>query len=214
MTDSSNLPDAPRARRFSPFGAAQPGGASRETVLGMDNLERGLSYFAAFIALVSAAFILPKFLSGKTTYLTQTAKPSSQHTCAKGFTLVAKLCEKSVAQTHSYWAFLLFASAAMGLLIVFAAWRRNRPLVIVLTLLLGTASGSAGFLFLALGGWLLIRAFRLNRYGTSSMKAANQMARERARTRTPRAKRGAVSEVSSPTPAPSKRYTPKKRPRR
>lgn len=218
MSDNNELPAVSRRPRFSVFGQPQPGGASREQVMGVDKLERGLSFFAALIALISAAFIFPNYISGKTTYLIQQVKPNAQEICAKGYTLLhsGKIneCQKHVAQTHSYWTFLFFASAVMGLLILFAAWRRSRPLLIVLSLLLGAASGTAGFLFLGLGAWLLIRAFRLNRYGTSSMKEANKIARERVRTRTPRAKRGVEAESAKPTPEPSKRYTPKKRPRR
>jgi hypothetical protein len=93
--------------------------------------------------------------------------------------------------------------------------------------MLGLASGivgSAGIAFLALGAWLAVRAFRLNKYGDPTFRGSNIKARERAQERratrgtrasTPRAKRGKTSSTPvSRTPAPSKRYTPKKTNRR
>ena len=98
---------------------------------------------------------------------------------------------------------------------------RKRPGVIVGSFLLGLATGTAGIFFLALGAWLSVRAFRLQKYGDPPFRGSNIKARERAQER--RANRGVrtkasksttTASTSRTTPAPSKRYTPKKTNRR
>ncbi len=175
-------------------------------VLGLDPLERNLGFFAAFIGLVAAGLALPPYLTGKATKLTQTQKPNAQHLCAKGYHLVASLCEKTLFQTHSYWTFEFYGLLGMAALLLFAAFRRNRAMLIVISIIFGLIAGAAGFLFLALGAWLLIRAFRLQRNGTTQRPT-----RDRAKGRAAVAGREAPIRA---TPEPSKRYTPKRQKRR
>ena len=82
-------------------------------------------------------------------------------------------------------------------------------------------TGTGGILFMFLGGWLAIRAFRLQKYGDPTFSGSNIKARERAqerrrnrgvRTKSPTT--GSASGTARATPAPSKRYTPKKTNRR
>ena len=183
--------------------------------MGLDRIEWGISVFASAIALLSTLFFIPRLLKNST--ITVTAKPSATKTCATGYHLVASLCEKSTLVHPSYWwpQFLEILIVGVGLL-VFTLWRK-RAGVIVTSLLLGLASGTAGLLFLALGGWLSLRAFRLQRYGDATFAGSNRMAREQAKARNAERKaaprsRGRKAEPSSAgpkTPAPSKRYTPK-----
>jgi hypothetical protein len=187
---------------------SQPGTAvSRTQVLGLDSLERNLGFFAAFIGFVAAGLALPPYISGRATKLTQTAKPSVHHLCSKGYHLVVSLCERVVLQTHSYWTFEFYGLLGMASLLLFAAFRKNRAMLIVIALIFGLIAGAAGFLFLALAAWLLIRAFRLQRSGTTQRPS-------RTRSKSLPGTADANPQVDRAAPAPSKRYTPKRSNRR
>jgi hypothetical protein len=100
-------------------------------------------------------------------------------------------------------------------------WKRKRTFVSFALFLIGFAFtlfiGLIGFLFILVGGWLMLRAWRINRYGTTDAKAIRQEAATR-----PRGKAGATSNSKTATrgkatsqpdarkpPTASKRYTPK-----
>jgi hypothetical protein len=105
-----------------------------------------------------------------------------------------------------------------------ALWKRKRTLVAFDLFLVGFAFtlfvGLVGFAFLVLGGWLMLRAWRLNRYGTTNSKAIAREAaarRPRGRDRKEAAKsssKTASSPGSRKPPTASKRYTPKAPPRK
>jgi hypothetical protein len=106
-------------------------------------------------------------------------------------------------------------------------WKRKRTFVAFDLLLIGFAFtlfiGLIGFVFILLGGWLMLRAWRINRYGTTDAKAIRQEVSSRPRGR---AKASTSKESSSTTkskaspsgarkpPTASKRYTPKSPPRK
>ena len=109
------------------------------------------------------------------------------------------------------------ALAIIGLFILFFAFRRKRSGVIVSCLLLGLYIGalSNGLLFVFVGGWLIIRAQRLSKYGDASFSGSSRRAKEISKAR----KEGRVAPAAGaptlkPTPEASKRYTPKQRKRR
>ncbi len=99
-----------------------------------------------------------------------------------------------------------------------ALWKRKRTLVAFDLFLVGFAFtlfvGLIGFAFIALGGWLMLRAWRLNKYGTTNSRA---IAREAAARPRGRARKEAAKSSSKTTTSPgarkpptaSKRYTPK-----
>jgi hypothetical protein len=99
-----------------------------------------------------------------------------------------------------------------------ALWKRKRTLVAFALFLVGFAFtifiGLAGFAFILLGGWLMLRAWRLNKYGTTNSKmiAKEAAARPRGRQRK-EAARTTTKAASNPNarkpPTASKRYTPK-----
>jgi hypothetical protein len=99
-----------------------------------------------------------------------------------------------------------------------ALWKRKRTLVAFDLFLVGFAFtlfvGLIGFAFILLGGWLMLRAWRLNKYGTTNSKAIAREAatRPRGRARKEAAKtssKTATSPGSRKPPTASKRYTPK-----
>jgi hypothetical protein len=99
-----------------------------------------------------------------------------------------------------------------------ALWKRKRTLVAFALFLVGFAFtvfiGLAGFAFILLGGWLMLRAWRLNKYGTTNSKliAREAAAQPRGRQRK-EAARSTAKTASGPNarrpPSASKRYTPK-----
>jgi hypothetical protein len=104
-----------------------------------------------------------------------------------------------------------------------ALWKRKRTLVAFDFFLVGFAFtlfiGLIGFAFILLGGWLMLRAWRLNKYGTTNAKAIAQEARTRPRGRDRKAAASTGTKTSSPSgarkaPTASKRYTPKAPPRK
>jgi hypothetical protein len=116
-----------------------------------------------------------------------------------------------------------------GLILVLCAigfvslWKGKRTLVTFVFFLIGFAFtiflGLIGFAFILLGGWLMLRAWRINKYGTTNTKAIAKeaAARPRGRDRKDTA-RSTSKATSSPDvrrpPSASKRYTPKAPPRK
>jgi len=194
---------------------ATPAPTSRARVMGLDAIEQRASYGAAVVALLLAAVFIPRLL--KNTWITSTAKVGKNNVCPTSYTLVKNVCSKQLLTHPSYWLPQFLVFVIVGLLLGLFAWRRQRPVVIVASFLLGLATGVAGILFLALGTWLGIRAFRLNKYGDPTFKGSNVRAREKAQARREgRSTKSTSTKATSTvrTPAPSKRYTPKKSNRR
>ena len=99
-----------------------------------------------------------------------------------------------------------------------ALWKRKRTLVAFSLFLLGFAFtvfiGLAGFIFILLGGWLMLRAWRINKYGTTNSKVIASEAATRPRGRQRKETARSTSKAASTPgarkpPTASKRYTPK-----
>lgn len=97
-------------------------------------------------------------------------------------------------------------------------WKRRRTFVSFDLFLIGFAFtlfiGLIGFVFILVGGWLMLRAWRINRYGTTDAKAIRQEVATRPRGKAASAQKGtAKAKASEPgvrkPPTASKRYTPK-----
>jgi hypothetical protein len=118
-------------------------------------------------------------------------------------------------------AILLFC--LIGFLTV---WKRKRTFLTFDLFLIGFGFtlfvGLVGFVFILLGGWLMLRAWRLNRYGTTNSKlvAREAAAQPRGRKSRQAAKTTATKGTGTTTsaerkpPTASKRYTPKSPPRK
>ena len=114
---------------------------------------------------------------------------------------------------------MTFLVLSIGLLIFIRL--KKRAALIVIGFILGFAGGNVtvGIVPVAYAAWLLLRAFRLNRYGDPSFAGSSRMAKEQAKAR----REGRVIETTTTSeviagprtpPPPSKRYTPKKKPRK
>jgi hypothetical protein len=98
-------------------------------------------------------------------------------------------------------------------------WKRKKTLVAFTLFLLGFAFtlfiGLVGFVFILLGGWLMLRSWRINKYGTTNSKmiakeAANRPRGKAARAAAPKSTGKTPSQPGArKPPTPSKRYTPK-----
>lgn len=193
----------------------------REVIFGIDQTERRLSFALAGLGGLLAIALFSFTLFGHE-YTTKTAKQKAGGGCLTGYHLPAHeiLCTKSVLANLDGLsievAFIAFFVAALG----FFAWRRQRVGVIFTSLFLGVAllSEYVGLLFLFLGGWVALRAWRLHKYGEASMAGVAGVAKERAVAR----REGRAPKEPAPPPKPkepagprapakaSKRYTPKK----
>ena len=102
-----------------------------------------------------------------------------------------------------------------------ALWKRKRTFLAFDLFLIGfglTLFNYLGFAFIFLGGWLMLRAWRINRYGTTNAKLITQQAKEQPRGRD-RKQTSGTSKMPPRSgerkpPAASKRYTPKSAPRK
>jgi hypothetical protein len=103
-------------------------------------------------------------------------------------------------------------------MMVYFVWKKRRSPVSFFALFLGLAFSSSGFSSAALpylffGGWLVLRAWRLNKYGDATFAGVNKIAKERALAK----REGRLVEGPKTANAPAatrrppeanKRYTP------
>jgi hypothetical protein len=196
--------------------------------MGIDATERKISFIGGGLALVLAAIFVPHLLHDTT--VIDTVKRTTLHHCPTGYKLVSAGCQRPRIAHPSAYVLQFLLIIAFGAAMVLFAKRSKRSGVAVCSLFLGLALGTFGLPFLFLGGWLIIRAFRLQKYGDATFAGSNRRAREKATERragrtTPArssakgasrsATRGSSKSAVKPSgPAPSKRYTPKKKPRK
>ncbi|HEY3844806.1 MAG TPA: hypothetical protein VGL48_16270 [Acidimicrobiales bacterium] len=134
---------------------------------------------------------------------------SASHTTGKA----ANKTISSISVTNQ--ALLLGGVVLLFCLLGFIALRRRRRTLLVFTFfIIGFAYTLVfpplGFALILLGGWLMLRAYRIQKYGTANAK----MAAREAATRPPRRERKAAAAAPpKPTgykaPTSNKRYTPK-----
>jgi len=201
--------------------------APRALVLGMDDTERKISLLAVVIAMLIS--LVPAYEWINKSALITTQKVVKGKACPATFHLKGQFCEHVLKNAQSHWAIQFLFGFIIALIILFFALRRKRAAVACFALFLGIGLGVSGFVFVFFGGWLIVRAFRLQRYGDATWSGSNKVAREMAKAKregrdpTPKSTSKSTSTSASkpaPTPgpaappAPSKRYTPKQKPRK
>lgn len=223
------MPDNPDSRRTSrPLdGRRRISAAPREVVLGLDRLERRISLAGAGLGLALALVTLAQWIGNVANVTTHA--PSKSDTCPKGYHhhATAKLCELITHSSNGQWEIRFAFIFVVALFLLFFALRRKRAGVVCFSVFLGLGLGvGTGLAFVFLGLWLLFRAYRLQKYGDASFAASTRVAKERGREKRSRRSTTRDSSRDSPSssnqnhsaaPAPpeaSKRYTPKKTPRR
>lgn len=180
----------------------------------VDPTERRYGLVAAVLSLVVGLFITFSVQLG--VYPDTTKPVGTPKACPYGY--VDQAAGKAFdcvlnTQTPVDWtrfAFLMVLTVA----IVFSVYARRRSILAATTLLAGMAYGLLGLPFIALGGWLLVRAWRVQRFGTLNAREAADVARQRRGQRGERRRRGGdgVEDLARPRPpaSASKRYTPPK----
>lgn len=191
-------------------------------MLGLDNLERGISLFGACIAFVLALVTGIEWDRNLPTITT--IKHVKGTSCPQAYAkLVNTLCEHIVHTTRSEWEVKFFFIFLVALCILYFTLRRKRAGVACFAIFLGLGLGlGSGLVFFFLGAWLIVRAYRLQKYGVPSLLGSNRVAKEMgvAKREGRAAKRSSTSDSSDSStksivaPSASKRYTPKKSPRR
>jgi hypothetical protein len=197
--------------------------APREVVLGLDRLEWGISLFAAGVALVLAIFTAIEWV--RNAPITKEAKPSSTNACPSGYHLVhaLKTCEEITKSVRDQWGIQFLFIVIVGTCLLITVLKRKRAGVACFAIFLGFYLGilSAGAIFFFLGAWLILRAYRLQKYGDPTFFGSNRIAKEMGQARrsgksySPAPSTAAESPAKPAGPPPaSKRYTPKKQQRR
>jgi hypothetical protein len=186
----------------------------------MDRIERNVSLFGVGIAMIVSLVSLVAWIKKSPVITTQ--KYVKGKVCPAAFPKhVGEFCEHVLHASDSYWATRFLFIFVVALLLLFFTLRRKRAGVACFSVFLGIGLGIAGVVFVFMGAWLIVRAFRLQRYGEASWSGSNRAAKEMAQARkegrdpTPKS-----SSTSPATPGPtapptaSKRYTPKQKPRK
>ena len=181
-----------------------------ERVRTIDDTERKFVWgLVSFGVVLSFLFIFVH----QTGYYTR--PPRANGSCPDGWDLVKKTCQQAYTMTFQQYLPQFLAVLLGAVVLAVAAWRRHRVLASFTSLMMGFMLSTVGLPYLMLGGWLILRAWRLTRYGVPGFVAANQAARQQAiERRGQRGARGGASSVSSGDsrrpPSANKRYTPKK----
>ncbi len=203
----------------------RPSLAPREVVLGLDRLERRVSFFGAGVALLFALGTAIEWARNAST-ITK-VNPLKTGKCPTGYhhltSKATSICEEITQTSQGGWEIRFFFIFLVALCILYFTVRRKRAGVACFAVFLGLALGfGTGFIFFLLGVWLIIRAYRLQKYGEAGFVSSNRVAKEmgQAKREGRSVKASSTSDSKDATsktaaaPAASKRYTPKKPPRR
>jgi hypothetical protein len=118
-------------------------------------------------------------------------------------------------------SYLLIGAIVVGFcLLGFEGIRRQRRTLVVFALFIDGFAftlifAPLGFALIILGGWLMLRAYRIQKFGTPTAKvAARQAAARPPRRERKRAAQVAARPTAYKPPTANKRYTPKAAPRK
>jgi hypothetical protein len=183
----------------------------RQAIFNLDARERKWGLIGAALAAVIALWQdLPYVLNPKTPVKLPVGK---NHSCTSGFTYhkVANACEAVYDRAH--WEFELAVLLAFALALFITVRIGRRSGVGFTALMAGLAFeaevGILGLPFIFGGGWLLLRAWRVQRYGSPTGTKANPTGEKRAPPPRPERSSRKKNEPEQKGPIASKRYTPK-----
>jgi hypothetical protein len=191
----------------------------RAAILGLDTLERKVGLYGSGLALLIAlATQLGGVLNPKLA-VKQSLAPLKGHICTYPkqltFNKSSGKCTGELPYPLEHWVIglVLLLVFALAMFVTVRIGRRG-PLgfaALMTGFAFETQVGILGFPFIAAGGWLLIRAWRVQRYGTPTATKVNPTGEKRPPApRAERPTRAKKAKAKAPAgPAPSKRYTPK-----
>jgi hypothetical protein len=205
----------------------------------IDPTERKLGYAAAALAGVIALITFVPFIDNPALQVHRSAKPTHGTTCPAGgyhYQKSSHTCIANLTYSRSHWIIELAILLVFALAVYATTRIARRAALAFTTLMTGLAlmtevTPVLAFPFIFLGGWLMIRAWRVQRYGSptaknaagasttkSGTKSGTGSARPSGRTNgarpAPRNRRNAKTPSGPVKPTASKRYTPKTPPRR
>lgn len=198
----------------------------RARITRIDRNERKVGLVASVIALLLAIYANVPAMVEKTVVSHPTAKPKG-HVCKAGLTFVASTNTCNGAYPAGHYTFPLVVTVVLAIAIyVTVRIGRRAPLAFAL-LMTGLAFGELPVLvpFVAAGGWVMLRAWRTQKYGAPSAKTGvsgwspppprGTVKRERATRGGTRSGAGTKpSATGKKRPGANKRYTPKSPPRK
>ncbi|HVC14455.1 MAG TPA: hypothetical protein VND62_06305 [Acidimicrobiales bacterium] len=201
----------------------------RARIVGVDATERKVGTIASILAFVIAlASYVPYMVSKRTVTLT-TTKPTGT-TCSPvvgvtnlHYVASTKTCDGIYPASH-YVLPLVVVLVLAAAIYVTVRIRRRAPLAFTMVMT-GLALGSFIYLvpFGVAGGWVMLRAWRTQKYGSPTAKsrmtgwaAPPRGTTRRAKASTPRSAKakGAAAATSRKPPSANKRYTPKSPPKK
>jgi hypothetical protein len=186
----------------------------RQAIFNLDPKERRYGYIGALLAAVLALWQDVPYIANPRTPVK--VPPGSHHSCSSGFIYHrgVNLCEAVYSRGHWEFELAILLAFALAILITVRIGRRS-PVGFTL-LMAGLAFeaevGLLGIPFIFGGGWLLVRAWRVQRYGSPTGTKANPTGERRPPpTRAERSSSGGkkAKEPERKAPVASKRYTPK-----
>jgi hypothetical protein len=191
----------------------------RQAILGLDPLERKVGlYGSALAGLIALSTELGGVLNPKMK-VNQSLVPLKGHICSNAaltYDKATSKCTGKLAYPLEHWVIGLSLLLAFALALFVTVRMGRRGPVGFVALMTGfafeTQVGLLGFPFIAAGGWLLIRAWRVQKYGSPTATKMNPSGDKRPPP-APRERRPARAKKSKGPiargPAPNKRYTPK-----
>ena len=186
----------------------------------MDRNEIRLGYIAAAIALIFALLLTVPFMFGPTQN-TQTTKLVNGK-CPATYELIKGVCTHTIIRQPSYYILPLIIYLIFAIAIFVTVRIRRRVPASFASFITGVAFTSTsiaiGAPLLIYGGWIFIRARRIQRFGTTDGRTVATLAAEQRAARkngtTPKTQprqagaRGSKKSTPQTGPQASKRYTP------
>lgn len=220
-------------RSSKPAGAPLSEAEKERAIRNVDPTERKLGYGAAALMAVAGLFALVPHIEHPNRPVVVTAT-KTKGKCPSDYTEVAKVCTQYVVHSRSDWILSLAVVLVLAVLVAVATRWGRRSLLAFALLFGGLAVETLtypdlGLLFLIGGGWLLVRSYRVQKYGTTSSREVAKIAAERrsdkrkgitpaptkASAKGAKAKgKAAPTPGERPKPGANKRYTPKAPPRK
>ncbi len=172
-------PRATAAQSSTPDFSAMTDTEKRNLVNQIDPTERKIGYVASALAIVLTLVANIPYMVRRVSVAT-TTKPSG-HSCANHYTYTthsggAATCNTIYSTSHYVWGLVVLLVFSVAIFVTVRIGRRA-PLAFTLVLT-GLAIGSViantiiVLPFIFAGGWLLLRAWRSQKYGSPSAKAA------------------------------------------
>jgi hypothetical protein len=221
-------PKAPRQPENVDF-SGMTDDEKRARITGVDPTERKLGIAASLLGIALAIYANLPYMVSKTSVLT-TVKPKNK-TCAHvvgianlHYVASTKSCDGVYPASH-YVLPLVVSLVLATAIYVTVRIRRRAPLAFTMVMT-GLAFGSLFVLvpYGVAGGWIMLRAWRTQKYGAPTAKTvltgwtppAPRGTTRRAKSTAPRSRKGKAAETATTRkpPAANKRYTPKSPPKK